>query len=84
MHVARWIVLGFIVAAILIASSPEMRAVTGQAWDHARPNMLQVMDGVYAMIRSFVAGSDPHEGIDDDAPGVDFDIITTLSRGNTF
>ena len=82
MYVARWIILSLVIVSILIASSPQMRAVTSQAWDDARPGVVEVMDGVYAMIRSFVAGGDSHEGIDDDPPGVDYDIIITLDRGN--
>jgi hypothetical protein len=82
MHVVRWIILSFMIVAIMIASSQQMWSATSQVWDDARPSVVQAMDGIYAIIRSFVAGSDPHEGIDDDAPGVNYDIIITLDRGN--
>lgn len=84
MHVKRWIVLSLVIVSILIASSPPMRAVTSQAWDDARPSVVQVMDGVYAILRSFLAGSDSHDGIDDDPPGVDYDIIITFDRAYHF
>ena len=84
MYLARWIILSLVIVSILIASSPQMLTITGQAWDDARPGVVQVMDGVYAIIRSFVAGSDSHEGIDDDPPSVDYDIIITLGQGNFF
>ena len=82
MHVVRWIIVSFLIVAIMIASSPQAWTATSQAWDHARPDVIEVMDGLYAIIRNVVAGSDPHEGIDGDAPGVDYDIIITMDRVN--
>jgi hypothetical protein len=46
-----------------------------------RPTVVEVMDGLYATLRSFVAGEDPHQSIDDNAPGVNFDLIITLDHG---
>ena len=46
MYVARWIILSLVIVSILLASSPQMWAVTSQAWDDARPGVVQVMDGV--------------------------------------
>jgi hypothetical protein len=41
------------------------------------------MDDLYLTVRNFVVGSDVHEGIDDNAPGVDFDRIITMERGSS-
>ena len=84
MHPARWIILSFIIVALLIASGPQTWAASGLAWEEARPHVVQVMDGLYAIIRSFVAGSNPHEDIEDDAPGVNYDIIITQGRAKFF
>jgi len=82
MHVVRWIIVSFLILAIMIASSTQTWTATSQAWEQTRPEVIEVMDGLYAILRDFVAGSDPHEGIDGDAPGVDYDIIITMDRGN--
>lgn len=76
MHVVRAFVILFLILAIMVACSPQTR----DAWYEARPLVIQVMDSLYATIRNFVAGGDPHEGIDSDPPGVDFEIIITRGR----
>ena len=82
MQVARWIIVSFLILAIMVASSPQAWTATSQAWEQARPDVIDVMDGLYAIIRGVVAGSDPHEGIEDDAPGVNYDIIITMDCRN--
>jgi hypothetical protein len=39
------------------------------------------MDGVYGMIRDFVAGRGAEDGLDDSAPGVDPDHVIIMERG---
>jgi hypothetical protein len=80
MHIARLIILLCLVLGILFAYSPLVRGEVSQAWQYARPDVILLMDSLYATIRNFVAGTDPHEGIHDDAPGVDFDTIITEER----
>lgn len=84
MFPARSFVLLFLVLAIVFTSSPSVQGEIGQAWESARPGVIQLMDGIYALIRNFVAGPDPLDGIDDKAPGVNFDIIITRVRGFLF
>ena len=79
MHVARTFVLIFLILAIVLTFSPAVRDELGKTWESTRPGVVELMDGVYALLRGFVAGTDSH--IDDDAPGVDFDIITTENCG---
>ena len=75
MYIARTFVLMFLILAIVLGFSPAVQGELSQAWESARPGVLNLMDGMYALVRGFVAGADSH--IDDDAPGVDFDMITT-------
>ena len=65
-------------------TSPLMRGEVSLAWEYARPGVLQVMDGIYAAIRDFVAGTGTHDGIDDDAPGAEFEIMITKEGGVLF
>ena len=41
------------------------------------------MDDLYATVRNFIAGTDSSDGIEDNAPGVDFDTIITMDRGSS-
>jgi hypothetical protein len=81
MHAARLIIVSFLLLAIVVTFSSQGREATSRAWEDMRPTVVEVMDGLYATIRSFVAGEDPHESIDDHAPGVNFDLIITLDHG---
>jgi hypothetical protein len=84
MHVARWIVIAFLILVIVFTYSPFVREKASQFWEHVRPDVIEFMDSLYATVRNFVAGSDPQNGIEDNAPGVDYDLITTLDRSNFF
>lgn len=81
MHAARLIIVSFLLLAIVVTFSSQGREVTSRAWEKMRPTVVDVMDDLYATIRSFVAGEDPHQSIDDNAPGVNFDLIITLDHG---
>jgi hypothetical protein len=81
MHIARSIIVLFLILAIVFTYGPLMRGDVRQAWEAARPGVILLMDSLYTTIRNFVAGADSHDGINDDAPGVDFDIIITEERG---
>jgi hypothetical protein len=78
MHVSRWILLLLFILGLLVACSPFLREEISQSWNEARPAVLVFMDGVYAVIRDFVAGSGAEDGIDDNAPGEDFDQVITM------
>jgi len=83
MHVARLILLSILVLVGLFVSSPLVREEVSQSWEHVRPGVIVLMDDFYATVRNFVAGSDSNDGIEDDAPGVDFDRIITMDRGSS-
>ena len=84
MYVVRSIVLLILILGMMFVYSPGMREEMSQSWESARPGVLELMDSVYTVLRDFVEGADPHDGIQDHAPGVDFDIITTRERSNLF
>jgi hypothetical protein len=77
MHIGRSIIVLFLILMLVFTTSPLVRGEVDQVWEDARPGIIQLMDGVYAAIRNFVAGTGSQDGINDDAPGVDFDIIIT-------
>jgi hypothetical protein len=81
MYAARLVILSFLILVIMVAYTPQARGVMSQAWVEARPGVVALMDDLYTTIRNFVAGSDLHNGIDDNAPGVDFERIITMEHG---
>lgn len=84
MTVARLITILFLVLAVVLVYSPGVRGEVDQAWVYARPGVIALMDNLYATIRNIVAGTNSHDGIHDDDPGVDFDIIITEDRAVLF
>lgn len=82
MFVGRLVVILFLILAILFTYSPFVREGISQSWEAARPDVILVMDALYATIRNFVAGTDSHDGIHDDAPGVDFNMIITRNTSS--
>ena len=77
MHFARFTVVLFLILGIVLLTSPLVRGEVDQAWSHARPGVIQFMDGVYAAVRDFIVGTGTHDGIDGDSPDGDFEIIIT-------
>ena len=82
MHFIRLIAVVFLILAIVFSYSLPGRREMSQAWEDVRPGVIQVMDGLYATIRNLVAGMDANNGIDDKAPGVNFDEVITLNQRN--
>ena len=82
MHVVRLMIVVFLILAIMLAYSPLVNNEVSQLWEHARPGVILIMDDLYAAIRGFVVGTDANEGIQDGAPGVDFDRVITKIRGD--
>ena len=83
MHVARLILLSILILSVLFTYSPALREQVSQSWEHVRPGVIVLMDDLYLTVRNFVSGSDVHEGIEDNAPGVDFDRIITMDQGSS-
>ena len=81
MHVARSAIVLFLILGIIFMTSPLVRGELDQTWAHARPGVIQFMDGIYAGIRNFIAGMGTHDNIDDIAPGGDFEIMITKESG---
>lgn len=82
MYVARRIGIFFLIVALLVAYVPQARSGMSEAWQAARPGVVAFMDGVYAVVRSLVAGSDATDGIHNDPPEVDYDLIITMRAAN--
>ena len=85
MYVSRLIIVSLLVLVMTFAAvySQATGEELNRAWENARPAVLGIMDHAYAVFRNFVAGSDAEDSIDDNAPGVDFDLITTMDRKNS-
>ena len=83
MHVARLILLSFLILGILFTYSPFVKEEASQFWEHVRPGVIVLMDDLYATVRNFIAGTDSSDGIEDNAPWVDFDTIITMDRGSS-
>ena len=77
---ARLLVVLFLIVVIVFTYRVEGQKEMGRAWQAVRPGVIQVMDGLYAAIRNFVAGTEANGGIDDTAPGVNFDEIITMGQ----
>lgn len=80
MSVTRWITVFCLILILVVAAyGSQGSQEASRSWESARPVVVQWMDGVYAMIRSFVAGPEPQDD-PDDLPEVDFDRIITLEH----
>jgi hypothetical protein len=77
---ARLMIVLFLILVIVFTYSAKGQGEMGRAWEMVRPGVIQLMDGIYATIRNFVAGNESNGGIHDDTPGVNFDEIITMSR----
>jgi hypothetical protein len=84
MHIARLIIVLFLILALTFTASPLMRGGVNRAWAHARPSVILLMDSLYATLRNFIAGAGSHDGIDDHAPGGNYEIIITKEAGVLF
>ena len=82
MHIARWIIIPFLIAAMVLMYSPLARGEVNQFWVQVRPGVIEFMDGLYAAIRNFVAGGDSQDGVEDHAPNIDYDLIITREHEN--
>lgn len=82
MHIARLMIVFLIIVAFLFANTPETREQMMQTWEHARPNVVAFMDGMYAVIRTLINGDGHHNRVDDSPvhPEMDFDRIVTMEK----
>lgn len=78
---ARLMIVLFLILVIVLSYSTEGQREMSYAWETIRPDVIQLMDGVYATIRDFVAGTESNGGVDNDAPGVNFDEVITFAQG---
>jgi hypothetical protein len=81
MYTVRLLVVFLTILMLIFASSPITRERAGQSWENARPTLIAVMDGVYAIVRTLIAGDDRDDRIDDGpvSPDVDFDRVVTMN-----
>jgi hypothetical protein len=81
MHTIRLFIVFLVLVAMVVAFSPANREQAHVAWENARPVVVSLMDGMYAAVRTLIAGNDRHNRMDDNpgSPGGDFDRIVTMS-----
>ena len=84
MVTARVVMIVLLILVVVVAYDPQTRADAGQTWQTMRPVVVELMDSTYAAIRSIVAGNGLNDPIEDNAPGVNFDLIITMKQGNSF
>ena len=82
MHIARLIIVFFLVLMLMAACSPQIHREASQAWISVRPAVVEFMDVLYAAVRNFVAGNESNHGIDNTPPGTNFDFIITMDQGD--
>jgi hypothetical protein len=81
MYVARLIIVYVLILVLLVACSPQVQSETRQAWVSMRPAVLEFMDVLYAAIRTFVAGAESNDGIDNQPSGPNYNFIVTMDWG---
>lgn len=81
MYTVRLIVVFLIIVTLIFASNPITREQIWQTWENARPVVVALMDGVYAIVRTLIAGDGIDDRIDDHpvSPDVDFDRVVTMN-----
>jgi hypothetical protein len=82
MYSARIMMIVLLIMMIVVAYDPQTRADAGQTWETMRPVVVELMDSTYAAIRNLVAGTGSSDQIQDNAPGVNFDLIITMKQEN--
>lgn len=81
MYAARIIIVVFLVLAILIGYTPQVREKMSQAWDSMRPSVVILMDNVYGVVRNVIVGKEPHNRTNDPgSPGGNFDRVVTMTQ----
>ena len=85
MYTVRLLIVFLIIVTLLFAFHPVTREQARQGWENARPIVVALMDGVYALVRAFIAGDGQNDRIDDNpvSPDVDFDRVVTMNRSLT-
>lgn len=78
----RSIIILFLILAILVSISPQVRTNAVEMWKNIRPAVVESMDNLYAAVRSLVAGNDTDNRTNDTPvrPGVNFDVIITMKN----
>jgi hypothetical protein len=83
MYAVRLIVVFLLIVAVVFAYSPVSREQVKENWQIIRPGVVEIMDSVYATVRTLIAGDGRDDRIHDNpiAPGVDFERVVTMSNG---
>jgi hypothetical protein len=84
MYAARLIIVFLLIVAVLVAYNPQARQQASQTWESVQPGVVALMDHVYAMVRSVIAGNETHNRTNDPgSPGGNFDRIVTLNSSSS-
>ena len=84
MYTVRLFIIFLLIVTLLFAFHPVTREQVSQGWETARPAVVAVMDGVYAIVRTLIAGDGRDDRIDDKpvSPDVDFDRVITMKSAS--
>lgn len=86
MYTVRLLIVFLILVTLLFAFHPVTREQARLGWENGRPVVVALMDGMYAIVRTLIAGDGHHDRIDDNpvAPDVDFDRVVTMNSALPF
>jgi hypothetical protein len=75
----RSILILLLILVIVVSLDPRVHEKITNTWEEVRPAVVASMDGMYAVIRSFIAGDEADNRTNDSPllPGVRFDEIIT-------
>lgn len=75
----RSILILLLILMIIVSLTPQAHEKITRTWDEIRPAVVASMDGMYAVIRSVIAGDEAENRTHDSPfmPGVHFDVIIT-------
>lgn len=80
MHITRITIILCLILAIALQDNSFVRKQASPFWEDIRSDVVEVMDGLYAALRNFVAGSDSHEGIEGDSSEEDYERVITMDH----
>ena len=75
----RSILILLLILVILVSLNPQVHEKITRAWEDVKPAVVASMDGMYALIRNFIAGDESNNRTHDSPlmPGARFDVIIT-------
>ena len=75
----RSILILLLILVILVSLNPQVHEKISRTWEGIKPTVVASMDGMYALVRNFIAGDESNNRTHDSPlmPGARFDVIIT-------